>query len=369
MKKLSSRIITVHRTPIFFGPDSLSSVSRLVDSLNPGKIFILADTNTSHHCLPLLLEKAALLQKAKVIDIEAGEQAKSLQNAEKLWIDLLASGAGRSDLIINLGGGVVTDLGGFVAAGYQRGINYINIPTSLIGMADAAIGGKTAVNLGTIKNQVGFFHAAKAVFICPEFLKTLPKEHLRSGMAEIIKIALIGHAALWKRLQKNPVSRMISLPADSALWHKLILTAITYKNKVVVNDYHETKLRKVLNFGHTIGHAFEGLSQSGNGRPLLHGEAIAAGMVCAAYLSHHKTGLPEATMEEISAYLFNGFSLGRFDPSLKPLLMEKMLHDKKIRNGRLYFTLIPKPGAALINVECSSGEVSEAIDYYNSCCK
>ena len=277
MIKLPNRIVTVSRTPVLFGNDAFPALDRMVKTLHPHGVFILVDRNTSKCCLPLLIGKISSFADAQVIETGGGEAAKSLHDTEKIWSELLASGAGRNSLLVNLGGGVVSDLGGFVAAGYKRGIKYINIPTSLMGQADAAIGGKTGVNMGSIKNQVGFFHAATAVFIIPGFLKTLPEGHLRSGLAEIIKSVLISNDTLWRRMQKNPVSQLLSLPVEGALWQELMLATITYKNKVVAKDYREQKLRKVLNFGHTLGHAFESFSFHHSATPLLHGEAVAAG--------------------------------------------------------------------------------------------
>ena len=365
MKNLSNRIITISRTPIFFGNGSLSSIDKVVAKLRPDCIFILVDANTKKYCLPLLMEKTDSLETAQVIEIVEGESAKSLQHAEKIWYDLSISGAGRSSLLINLGGGVISDLGGFIAAGYHRGISYVNIPTTLMGQADAAIGGKTAVNLGHLKNQVGFFYAAKAVVIFPGFLHTLPLRHKRSGIAEIIKCALISNPALWKQMKKNPVNRLLELSVESTLWQELILAAATFKNRVVVKDYRELKLRKILNFGHTIGHAFEGYSM-GSGNPLLHGEAVAAGMICAAYLSHRKTSLSLSDLEEITSYIRDGFNFLPVESFSKPPLMDIMMHDKKMHGSRLLFSLISKPGVPVINVPCDQREIIEAIDYQSS---
>lgn len=364
--KIINRIITTDRTPIWFGNEALSSVDPLLTSLHPSGIFILVDSNTKQHCLHLLLAKSAMARQAHVIETETGEIAKSLENAQKIWHELLESGAGRSSVLINLGGGVVSDLGGFVAAGYQRGIDYINIPTSLMGQADASIGGKTAVNLGSIKNQVGFFHAAKAVFIFPGFLKSLPVEHLRSGLAEILKSILISDANLWRRIIKHPVSELLQLPVESGIWLKLISAAVKYKNKVVMYDYRERKQRKVLNFGHTIGHALEGYSHQIPSKPLLHGEAVAAGMITASYLSERKTGLLPSDLEAIVAYLDEGFPRYRLDPVEIPSVMKIMSHDKKRQQGHIQFTLLSKPGRALINVTCEEEEILEAIKYYNA---
>jgi 3-dehydroquinate synthase len=367
MIKVSSRIITVDRTPVFMGQDALLAVDKFLQSMHLGKegIYILADKNTRQHCLPLLQKHSGLLAGARVLDIDGGEDSKSLLTAERLWNDLLVSGAGRESLLVNLGGGVVSDLGGFVAAGYKRGISYINIPTTLLAQCDAAIGGKTSVNMGKLKNQVGFFHAARAVFIHPGFLNTLPEDQLRSGFAEIIKSALTGDAGLWHRLLKHPVNELLVLPVDHPLRQDLLTGAIRFKIGVAMKDYREKNLRKVLNFGHTIGHALETWSLMNSGRPLLHGEAVAAGMICAAWLSQQKSGLSIACAEEIKSYISAGFTRYPIDQSCKSALIDLMKYDKKSCNGLHRFTLLAGPGFPVINVVCLEPEISGAIDFYN----
>ncbi len=366
--KIPSRIITIDRTPIYVGKNALSFVDKVIRSMHLGHdgIYILVDKNTRQYCLPVLLEQSSLLAGARLLEIDGGEDSKTIAMAGKLWNELLASGASRESLLVNLGGGVISDLGGFVAAGYKRGINYLNIPTTLMGQSDAAIGGKTAVNLGNIKNQIGFFQAAKGVFIFPGFLNTLPKDHLRSGMAEIIKCALVGNARLWRRIRNHPVTEILSLPVEHAFWHEMLTSTIKYKNMVVVRDYKENKLRKVLNFGHTIGHALEAYSMLDSRKSLLHGEAVAAGMICAAYLSHKKTGLMAPDMEAITTYLTDGFPVYSVYTLSMPAVMELIIHDKKRQNGQLQFTLISKPGNPVINISCDQEEILEALGFFNA---
>ncbi|MEI7897345.1 MAG: 3-dehydroquinate synthase family protein [bacterium] len=366
MIKLSNRIITTQRTPIFFGNDVLPALDKIVASIRPGGIFILADLNTRKHCLPLLLERSKSVANAAIIEIDGGEADKSIENAGKIWQILMASGADRKSLLVNLGGGVVTDLGGFVAAGFQRGIKYINVPTSLMGQADAAIGGKTAVNLGHVKNQVGFFYPPEGVFIVPEFLKTLPEAQLRSGFAEIIKSVLIGNAALWRRVHKTPVNGWMNLPAEGVLWQDMILAAATYKNKVVAKDFREKKLRKVLNFGHTLGHAFESLGMQSDGEPLLHGEAVAAGIICAVYLSHVSTGLSTAEMHAVTDYIREGYRQVPFQQESGSLMLDIARHDKKNHDGSIRFTLLSKVGVPQVNTVCGDDQVLAALAYYGS---
>ena len=362
--KFSSRIVTIDRTPVFLGGNTLAKIDHVIRSMHLGRdgIYILTDNNTRSHCLPAAIAGSACLAGAGILEVEAGEGSKTLLAAEKLWGDLLASGAGREALLVNLGGGVISDLGGFVSAGYKRGISYINIPTSLIGQADAAIGGKTAVNTGQVKNQVGFFHAPKAVFIFPGFLESLPLDHLRSGFAEIIKTALIGNGKLWRRLCSRPVAVVLSIPTGHPFWQELIGEAVQFKNRMVVQDYREQKIRKVLNFGHTIGHALESYSFTGSRSHMLHGDAVAWGMICAASLSTLKTGLTVAGFMEIKAYLAAGFPPPQVESGAMPLLMEFMRHDKKRHNNQVQFTLISNPGEPVIGVPCTEEEIMGAME-------
>jgi 3-dehydroquinate synthase len=365
MMRIPNRTVTVNRTPIYIGNQVFTEVDKFVRNLHPAGIFILTDLNTKHYCLPLLLEHSVTLKKASVICTDGGEAAKSIENATKIWIDLLHAGAERSSLIINLGGGVVSDLGGFIAAGFKRGITYINVPTSLIGQADASIGGKTGINVGNLKNQVGFIYPAAGVFIFPGFLQSLPADHLRSGLAEIIKSALIGNEKLWHRISRQQLQGLLSGPFDSGFWVRMVLEAVQQKNKVVMHDLHERKKRKMLNFGHTIGHALEGFSMNSPGQPLLHGDAVAAGMICATYLSHLKTGLPLADMEAIVGFLRTVFPPFPLDGDSLTKVSELIKQDKKQQNRKVQFTLLSKPGKPVINVTCVKEEICDALMFYN----
>jgi 3-dehydroquinate synthase len=367
--KISNRIVTVNRTPVFSGKNVLTEMEGMIRNLHPTGVFILVDPNTQKHCLPILTNRSGFFDNSRIICIDGGENSKSLANAEKIWQQLLEAGADRSSLLVNLGGGVVSDLGGFVAAGYKRGIRYVNVPTSLIGQADASVGGKTAVNIGNLKNQVGFFYAAAGVFISPEFLKSLPAAHLRSGLAEVVKCLLIGDEAGWNRLSGHSVDELLQLPLDGGFWSKLVLHAVHYKNKLVMRDFREANHRKALNFGHTIGHALESFSMQQNETALLHGEAVAAGMICASYLSFIKTGLPGSALEKITKYLVSGFPPFPVDESSIPALMDKIHQDKKHNNRKTQFSLISKPGHPVINVECNEEEITDAVRYYNSALK
>ncbi len=361
--KLSGRTITIDRTSIFCG-DSLEPFSTFLKSLRGAVsgIIVLVDENTGRHCLPLLREAAPALEDAFVMELPAGEGTKSMQTAMKIWEELLVAGADRKTLLVNLGGGMINDLGGFIAAGYKRGISYINIPTTLIGMVDAAIGGKTGVNFNGIKNQVGFFYMPSAVFISPGFLATLPGEHLRSGMAEIMKVGLAGDAGIWRLVKTMPSSGWLTTRRKRL--DELILKSVVFKNSVVRKDYREKDVRKVLNFGHTIGHAFESFSMAGGRRPLTHGEAVAIGMICESYLSGLRGRIDLNLVEEIRRVIDGFFPHYEFNEGDIPSLLSLMLQDKKNREGRVGFTLLKGIGAPAINQTCEAPEIAEAIRYY-----
>jgi 3-dehydroquinate synthase len=386
---LSGRVVTVTRTRIIYSSDALPGLQKMLSA--PGyrmsKIFILTDSNTRFHCLPVLLQACPGLSTAVILEIEGGDESKTLYSAEKLWMELINNQASRDSILINLGGGAVSDLGGFVAGGFKRGIRYVNIPTSLMGMVDAAIGGKTAVNLQQIKNQVGFFNAPEGIFIDKVFLKTLPREHLRSGFAEVIKSALIGDAVLWRKIRKQEIDDILNPDHDGKFLDDLIKKSVVFKNRIACQDFREKKLRKTLNFGHTFGHAFESLCSNEPGRKLpdnpqdsfrettasaslLHGDAVALGMIAETWLSHMKAGLSEAEAREIITYLKTGYSChldilkARFDAALSgPIrLLDLMLHDKKNKSGQIIFTLLQSIAKPKVNVPLKPDEIIVALN-------
>ncbi len=362
--KLSCRIVHVERTPVYLGKDSLRHLDKLVATARPrfDKVFLLTDEATAECCLPALREGAASIAGYHHLQVKGGEVSKSFGNAVSLWTELASAGATRHSLMINLGGGVVSDLGGFVAAGYQRGIRYVNIPTSLIGQVDAAIGGKTGINLDMVKNQVGFFHNPLAVFIHTGFLKTLPPRHFRSGFAEIVKSILTGDGRLWKRLLAMDATELLTSSPVHRFMDDLIRFTVTYKVRIVREDYREKRLRKVLNFGHTAGHAYETLSHRILAEPLYHGEAVAAGMMVAALLSMQKAGLPETDFTAITGFMMKHFAVTCIASLPVGDITDTMLHDKKRRSGHIEFTLIRKPGEPLLQVRCTENEIVAALE-------
>ncbi|HNY02393.1 MAG TPA: 3-dehydroquinate synthase family protein [Bacteroidales bacterium] len=364
--RLSFRTVTTEKTAVFIGSGALAETDRLIRSLRPSGIFILADRNTERYCLPILLAACPALAGARLLQVlPGGEQAKTLDQAGRLWEELMTAGAERNSLLINLGGGVTSDLGGFAAAGFKRGIRYINVPTSLIGMADAALGGKTAVNAGKLKNQAGFFYCPVAVLIYPPFLETLPREHLRSGLAEIIKSSLVGDAGLYHYILKNSIDCWLALSVAGKEWEYLLKQTVRIKTRLASQDYREHGIRKALNFGHTIGHGVEALSLRTDEIPCLHGEAVAAGMIGATRLSAIKAGLGEQSADEIERYLLTGFPFRPIREATLPDLWEALLQDKKVSGGAVRFTLLRAPGRPHLNMSCSREEVFGAIRYFN----
>jgi len=386
---LSGRVVTINRTKIICGDHAFSGLQKMIST--PGyrksKVFILTDSNTRIHCLPILLQACPVLSSAFILEIESGESSKTLTCAVNLWMELIHQNAGRDCLLVNLGGGVVSDIGGFVAGGYKRGIRYLNIPTSLMGMVDAAIGGKTAVNLDQIKNQLGFFHTPDGIFIDKVFLKTLPAGHLRSGFAEVIKSALAGDAVLWRKIRKQGITGILDCAHEGKFPDDIIMKTVVYKNRIACQDFREKKQRKVLNFGHTFGHAFEALCFNENGRKgsgkalgslnvttahdsLLHGDAVALGMIAETKLSCMKTGLSEAEAEPLIACLKSGYSdqIEGLRVSLategsgRRQLLELMSHDKKNKEDRILFTLLQSIGKPKINIPAGPDEIMLALD-------
>ncbi|MCX6284562.1 MAG: 3-dehydroquinate synthase, partial [Bacteroidetes bacterium] len=255
-------------------------------------------------------------------------------------------------------------------AGLKRGIAYVNIPTSLTGMVDAALGGKTGVNMGELKNQLGFFYSPLAVFVDTRFLKTLPANHIRSGFAEIVKSALIGDPVLWRKLLRQGAENIIDLDRNEKPWQDMIMKTMTFKNRITCQDFREQKLRKILNFGHTIGHALESFVLARGETVLLHGDAVALGLIAETWLSHLKAGLSEAGAMEIISFLKAGYKiqadtlaeLVRKTPSSYDSIYNLLLYDKKNSEGQVRFTLIQAAGKPRINMQAGRDETAASLD-------
>ncbi|MFM6976014.1 MAG: 3-dehydroquinate synthase [Sphingobacteriaceae bacterium] len=334
--------------------NSLKELGRFIEKKNYSKIFFLVDRHTATHCLPLVQQNLPDLTHFDIIEIEPGEENKNIDFCIGIWKMLLDFGADRKSLLINLGGGVVTDMGSFAASTFKRGIDFVQIPTTLLSQVDASVGGKTGIDMDQVKNCIGTFTQPKAVFIEPEFLKTLDQRQLISGFAEMIKHGLIADADYFSALQQiNPMEVSV----------ELIHRSVEIKNEVVIADPHEHNIRKTLNFGHTIGHAIESHFLETDS-PLLHGEALAMGMLCEAYLSHQIHELDEKALEEICISLKKIFPLRAISSAIYPELLAYMQNDKKNQNGKIGFALLKKIGACSHNDYISEEKIEESLNFY-----
>ncbi|RZK48645.1 MAG: 3-dehydroquinate synthase [Pedobacter sp.] len=335
--------------------DKLASLPAYIKSGNYGKVFVFVDTNTSQLCLPIFQDLMDGFSEFDVIETDAGEENKNIDFCIGIWKTLLDFQADRKSLMINLGGGVITDMGGFIASTYKRGIDFINIPTSLLAQVDASVGGKTGIDIDAVKNMVGTFALPKAVFIESAFLKTLPSRELLAGYAEMIKHALILDKAYYESLKSgNPMQ----------IDPEWIAHSVDLKNEVVLTDPLEKGLRKILNFGHTIGHAIESFSLAHDKQPLNHGEAIAIGMIIEAYLGTKFTGLSTNDYQDIKNYISSLYPNYQVNPKHFKKLLTYMYSDKKNENGTLLFSLISSIGTCKYNIEVSENEVLQALAYH-----
>lgn len=336
--------------PIFIG-DGHAEITSMVNGGGYAKVAILVDENTRRDCLPVFQKMTCF--PFEVIEIKSGESEKNIQTCTKIWDEMMRLGLDRHSLLINLGGGVIGDMGGFCAATFLRGIDFIQVPTTLLAQVDASVGGKLGVDFNFVKNAVGIFRDPRAVLADPTFLATLPDAEIRSGFAEIFKHALIMDKVLWEDLQKIKDLRKTE-------WESLLTRSLRIKQRVVEEDPFEKSIRKALNFGHTIGHAVESLALQ-NARPLLHGEAVAIGMVAESFLSKKQTGLPEAELGEITAFVRRHYPPFSFSENDLPELLRLMGKDKKNRGGEINFSLLPAIGEVKVNQICGTEEITESL--------
>lgn len=335
----------------------LAPLTELISKGKYSNVFVFADMNTTESCLPVFRAMLDDYSEFDMIETDPGEENKNIDFCIGIWKTLLDFGADRKCLMINLGGGVITDMGGFVASTYKRGIDFINIPTTLLSMVDASVGGKTGIDVDNVKNMVGTFSLPQAVFIETEFLKTLPERELLSGFAEMIKHGLIVDKAYYAEL-KTADYRQISAAA--------IHRSVEIKNKVVTEDPLEKGLRKILNFGHTIGHAVESYSLSKDKKPLTHGEAIAIGMICEAYLSHKNSSLTAEELQDITTYIAAVYPAYKIKEKSFAQLSVLMQSDKKNEHGNILFSLLESIGTCTYNCRVSESDVIASLEYYNN---
>jgi len=343
---------------VYFNDEGFDFLNRFVAEQHPSKIFLLADKHTNECCTPIVLSVLATDIPLEIIEIEAGETHKHIDTCTQVWYALSELGADRKSLLINIGGGVVTDLGGFVASTYMRGIPFINIPTSLLAMVDASVGGKTGVDLGALKNLVGVINNPQGVVIYPDFLATLPTEELRSGMAEMFKHGLISDEAYWHKMCN--LSELTEAHLGSLIYESVVI-----KNEVVTQDPTEKGLRKTLYYGDTLGHAIESYClQNPNRERLLHGEAIAIGMVLATYLSVKELGFSMEKCDQVKAVLGEYFRKKDFSYEEITDICQLMRFDKKNVGGNVHFVLLEAIGKPKIDCIVPYEEIYKAFEYY-----
>jgi len=337
------------------GEGALSQAGKLFEKYS--SVYILMDDNVEKYCQDVLLSALPELKIRGYITIPGGESSKSLTNAAHIWDSLTNMGANRDSLLINLGGGVVSDIGGFCAATFKRGISFINIPTTLLAQVDAAYGGKTGIDFGLYKNQVGLFTDSKAVITDPVFLKTLEPDYWQSGFAEITKYALIMDMELWKMLGNRNFN-------DIDDWNSIIMRSAKDKIDIVRYDNKEKGIRKILNFGHTIGHAIESYYLK-SGNPITHGQAVAAGMICETWISTKLEQLNCENLSEIVNRIDLNFTRLGFGEEIIPELIELMRQDKKISDGELKFSLLRRLGKAVHDIGGVSSElIRDSLIFY-----
>ena len=336
------------------GNDSLNQSAKFF--VNYPSIYILVDENTEKYCLPILQKNIPGLKIRGYIKVPSGESEKNLDRASFIWEKLTNLDAKRDSLLINLGGGVITDMGGFCAGTFKRGIAFINIPTTLLAQVDAAIGGKTGINFLSIKNQIGLFYDPKAVIVDPVFLKTLDRKYWQSGFAEILKYALIMDRELWKLLGMRKYTQIDD-------WNKIIVRSAKDKIDIVRYDKMEKGIRKNLNFGHTIGLAFESFFLKRN-IDITHGQAVAAGMICETWISSKMTELECENVDEIITMIDNNFDRLEISEKDIPEILDIMRQDKKIREGLFRFSLLRHLGKAVHDIVVEPGIAEKSLHFY-----
>lgn len=345
------------RQKVVICQDLATDLQTLLSETEYDKLFILTDTNTYDKCYPRVKAVPAL-HEATVIIIEAGDTHKSLDALASIWQRLSSEGATRHSLLVNLGGGMVTDMGGFAGATFKRGIRTINIPTTLMASVDAAVGGKTGINFNGLKNEIGSFYPPLCVLIDCEFLRTLDRDNLLSGYAEMIKHGLISSLDCYLPVMLYDIDTM-----NFGYLNQLVAQSVAVKEDFVEQDPKEQGIRKALNFGHTVGHAYESLSFQQN-RPILHGHAVAAGLISELFLSHKHCGFPMEKLSQVVYYIKEYYPPFHFDCNDYETLYEFMTHDKKNEGGVINFTLLAGIGDVRINQQVSKNDILSSLDFY-----
>ena len=332
-------------------------MERFLQQLSYDKLFVLTDSNTLEKCYPCISGIPGI-QGAPVFTVNAGDTHKNLEQVAEIWMHLSNGGASRNSLLVNLGGGMITDMGGFAGATFKRGIHTMNIPTTLMASVDAAVGGKTGINFNGLKNEIGSFYPPLCVLIDSSFLRTLDFDNLLSGYAEMIKHGLISSEESYAEILSFDLAN-----ADYGRLNELVAGSVAVKERIVTEDPFEKGIRKALNFGHTVGHAYESLSFKKN-NPILHGHAVAAGLVSELYLSHKVCGFPLELVSKTVYYIKEYYPAFVFDCKDYETLYELMRHDKKNEAGIINFTLLSGIGKVRINQSVKKEVVLESMDFY-----
>ena len=345
---------------IILSHDIEAEIAEAISECEHDRLFVLTDETTRDLCWPRIKDFLSL-KNANVITIKAGDTNKNIDSTISVWHSLQDGGATRHSCLINLGGGMVTDLGGFAAATFKRGIAYINIPTTLLSMVDASVGGKTGINFNGLKNEIGVFAPASSVLLETEFLRSLDAHNFFSGYAEMLKHGLISTPEHLTELLSFDTEQI-----DYAALKAMVGRSVQVKENIVEQDPKEHGIRKALNLGHTIGHAFESLALAEN-RPVLHGYAVAWGIVCELYLSHIKTGFPKEKMRQTIQFIKENYGAFAFNCKQYDRLYELMLHDKKNTAGIINFTLLKEVGDICLNQTADKETIFEVLDFYREC--
>ncbi len=341
---------------IAISQDLENELTKAIAACEHDRLFVLTDTTTKSLCLPLI-ENMDCMKEAQTIVIGSTDENKTLDSLAHVWSSLQQGGATRHSLMVNLGGGMVTDLGGFAASTFKRGIAYINIPTTLLSMVDASVGGKTGINFGGLKNEIGVFNCAQSVIIDSAFLRTLDGDNTRSGYAEMLKHGIISDTKHWAELLSFDLNDI-----DYSHLQDMIATSIAVKERIVEEDPTEKGIRKALNLGHTAGHALESLALAEN-RAVLHGYAVAWGLVCELYLSTVLMGFPQDKLRQTVRFIRDEFGAFQFSCKDYDKLYDFMTHDKKNTAGTINFTLMGNIGDIHINQTASKEDIFEALDF------
>jgi 3-dehydroquinate synthase len=351
MKTIKAETYNVH-----FQHKAYKELSNFVEDNNYSTVFILVDENTLEHCYPKFIPNFSTEKRIEVIEIESGEINKNIETCIGVWNAITELGGDRKSLLITLGGGVITDLGGFVASCFKRGIDFVNIPTTLLSMVDASVGGKTGVDLGVLKNQIGLFANPKMVIVDSDYLTTVTEREIKSGTAEIIKYGLTYDTDLFNEIKNNKKLEISNL----------IQRSIEIKNEVVLQDPKEQNLRKILNFGHTLGHAIESFYlESEDKENLTHGEAIAIGMVCESFMSYKLLGFPEEKLNEIKEVILSIYDRTNLLKEDFSDIIELLKHDKKNINGQVNFVLLNDYEDHKIDCKVPEELILESMEFYN----